>query len=68
MILILILAPNECTLSPYCTWLPTSASGVEFNVEDEIEDETSVLNYYKWLIEFRQRDEFTRGKQSFNAT
>jgi len=38
-----------------------SSSGVKFNVENELVDADSVLNFYQWMINFRKREEFTRG-------
>ena len=38
-----------------------SSSGVKFNVESELVDPDSVLNFYQWMINFRKREEFTRG-------
>lgn len=37
-----------------------------FNVETEKADPASVLNYYKWLSDFRKSDTMTRGKRIIN--
>ena len=58
--------PQNCN-QDRCTWLPlsqTAASGL--NVASQIENEESVLNFYKNLIALRQDESFTRGSYCRN--
>ncbi|CBY08182.1 unnamed protein product [Oikopleura dioica] len=58
--------PQNCN-QDRCTWLPLSETAVNgLNVASQIEDEDSVLNFYKKLIELRQDESFTRGSYCRN--
>ena len=58
--------PQNCN-QDRCTWLPLSQTAENgLNVASQIEDEESVLNFYKNLIALRQDESFTRGSYCRN--